>query len=149
MIIATFDLSGNWSFSGEPSEDFCVSIRNGQAERIFPTGFSFGWNINVGGREDTHSWPPAGAVLREITPSHVFPFRVSGVPDDVVLLNTWSEHGGVRFDGSTSWIIPRPTQPYPSWEWGSQGWVTPVPYPDDGGRYEWDEDQQAWVEANE
>lgn len=37
-------------------------------------------------------------------------------------------------------------QPYPSWtlneEWN---WVAPIPYPDDGRMYKWDEAAQAWV----
>ncbi len=40
-------------------------------------------------------------------------------------------------------------QPFPSWvldeDWN---WQPPVPYPDDGGMYIWDEDLLAWVEVD-
>jgi hypothetical protein len=39
-----------------------------------------------------------------------------------------------------------PPQPYPSWTRSEGQWVAPVSMPDDGGRYQWDEDLQEWVE---
>ena len=38
-----------------------------------------------------------------------------------------------------------PPQPYPSWTKSEGVWVAPVSMPDDGGRYQWDEDEQDWV----
>lgn len=40
----------------------------------------------------------------------------------------------------------RPPQPYPSWSWDGTAWQPPVPYPNDGQFYTWDENNQAWVE---
>ena len=43
-----------------------------------------------------------------------------------------------------------PPKPYASWllnETTAQ-WEAPVAMPDDGGRYTWDEENQAWVESN-
>lgn len=42
----------------------------------------------------------------------------------------------------------RPPQPYPSWVW-ADGWTPPVPHPDDGGAYAWDEATQQWEEVTE
>ena len=40
-----------------------------------------------------------------------------------------------------------PPQPYPSWSKDGEGnWTAPVSMPDDGGRYQWDETNQEWVE---
>lgn len=37
-------------------------------------------------------------------------------------------------------------QPFPSWTMNENGgWLPPVPYPTDGGRYAWDETKQNWV----
>jgi len=44
-----------------------------------------------------------------------------------------------------------PPKPYASWvlnETTAQ-WEAPVAMPDDGGRYTWDEDNQAWVEVQD
>lgn len=40
-----------------------------------------------------------------------------------------------------------PPKPYPSWVLNSFSylWEAPVPYPDDGGVYEWDEATMSWV----
>lgn len=39
-----------------------------------------------------------------------------------------------------------PTQPYPSWVFNKQTylWECPVAYPNDGGRYTWNEANQTW-----
>ena len=39
----------------------------------------------------------------------------------------------------------RPPQPYPSWSWDGSTWVAPIPYPEDGQPYYWDEESQSWV----
>lgn len=39
-------------------------------------------------------------------------------------------------------------QPYPSWVLDSNyDWVAPVPYPQDGKQYRWDESTLSWVEV--
>lgn len=40
-----------------------------------------------------------------------------------------------------------PPQPYPSWKLNTTTWQwePPVPYPDDGGYYIWDESSESWV----
>jgi len=38
-------------------------------------------------------------------------------------------------------------QPYPSWTLNESSciWEAPIPMPDDGNRYEWDEDTTGWI----
>ena len=52
---------------------------------------------------------------------------------------------GYSYDATRDAFIP--PQPYPSWLLNEDTclWQAPVPYPDDGERYAWDEDQQQWV----
>jgi hypothetical protein len=45
----------------------------------------------------------------------------------------------------------RPPQPFPSWTWqeapavaATAGFFPPVPYPEDGEMYDWDEENQTW-----
>ena len=41
-----------------------------------------------------------------------------------------------------------PPKPYPSWVLDENAqWQAPVPMPDDGEMYSWDEDAQSWVEV--
>ena len=47
--------------------------------------------------------------------------------------------------GRDAFITP---QPYPSWALDDNAdWQAPVPMPDDGEMYSWDEDTLAWVES--
>jgi len=53
---------------------------------------------------------------------------------------------GYTFDAEKDMFIA--PQPYPSWTLDDEGdWQAPVPYPDDGKVYEWDEENQTWVEV--
>ena len=38
----------------------------------------------------------------------------------------------------------RPESPYLSWIWDGSEWQPPVPYPDDGNEYMWDEEAVMW-----
>jgi hypothetical protein len=42
-----------------------------------------------------------------------------------------------------------PVKPYPSWHWDYEKncWEAPVPMPQDGKAYYWDETTQSWVEV--
>lgn len=64
--------------------------------------------------------------------------------------------GGVPFRGNYAGIgytydadrdVFIPPQPYPSWVLNetSWRWHSPIPYPDDGNLYLWDEDSQSWI----
>ena len=39
-------------------------------------------------------------------------------------------------------------RPYPSWIWNPETlvWSSPIPYPDDGKQYYWDEETTSWIE---
>lgn len=51
---------------------------------------------------------------------------------------------GYTFDAARNAFIP--PQPFPSWTLNEDTcqWHAPVPYPDDGGVYQWNEDTQSW-----
>lgn len=80
------------------------------------------------------------------------------------LQTSYNTHGGVHSGGGTplrknfagvgySYDSGRdafiPPQPYPSWLLNDESclWEAPVPYPADGGPYQWDEATQAWAPA--
>lgn len=50
---------------------------------------------------------------------------------------------GYRYDSERDQFIA--PQPYPSWILGAFGdWKPPVPHPNDGGKYFWQEETQTW-----
>jgi len=55
---------------------------------------------------------------------------------------------GYTYDRERDAFIP--PQPFPSWVLNEETcmWDAPVPYPDDGAIYRWDENTLAWVEDN-
>jgi len=147
MINAIFDLNDGWRFEGEEELNFGITITDGDAERIYPDRLLFGYQILVNGElAESVSLPPSYEVIRELTPTCSFLFQVNALFDDEIVLKFWCSHSGnAPVYGETSFTVPRPPQPYPSWTWGGEWWEPPVPYPDDGGYYEWDEDAQQWA----
>lgn len=54
---------------------------------------------------------------------------------------------GYTYDVQRDAFIP--PKPYPSWVLNDFSclWEAPVPYPDDGGLYVWNEETQSWVQV--
>lgn len=149
MIVACFDFSDGWTFSGEPSSAFAVCFADGDADRLYPDRLGFGWTLTVNGEETAqHEWPAANAVVREITRQRTFEFRIGAKADDEIVLALWASESGQRVEDETTFVVPRPAQPFPSWTWVDGSWTAPVAYPDGEGWYSWDEDAQAWVEQD-
>lgn len=145
MIIATFDLISGWSFSGDAENDFGIRFTDGDAARIYPDGLAFGWTLLVDNKEvKSLSWPPSNIVIRELAPSRLFSYLLDAAPDDEVTLRVWATNAAVTDENETTFTIPRPAQPFPSWSWQDGEWVPPVPYPDTGSMFEWNEDSQQW-----
>lgn len=53
---------------------------------------------------------------------------------------------GFTYDSVLDAFIP--PKPYPSWLLNTETcqWQAPIPYPNDNGRYIWDENTQSWIE---
>ena len=53
---------------------------------------------------------------------------------------------GYAYDSVLDAFVP--PKPYPSWllNTNTAQWEAPVPYPNDGGMYEWDEQTKSWVQ---
>jgi hypothetical protein len=62
------------------------------------------------------------------------------------LLITYTDDNPAYIGGTFDTGYFYPPQPYPSWTRNEGQWVAPVSMPDDGGRYQWDEDLQEWFE---
>ena len=69
-----------------------------------------------------------------------------GKPDGGVALR--GNYAGIGFTYDSTHDVFYPPQPYPSWVLDAATWLwnSPVPYPDDGGFYTWDEATQSWIE---
>jgi hypothetical protein len=107
-------------------------------------------------------------VLRGIVVSNADTADASGVEKEEIgaafcerlLGGTWKQtsyNGNIRknyagigftYDADRDAFIP--PQPYPSWVINEQTciWEAPVPYPNDGKRYNWDENTLSWIEVS-
>lgn len=72
----------------------------------------------------------------------------SNTPDGGVALR--ANYAGIGYTYDVINDVFYAPQPYPSWIISSPTWLweAPVPYPDDGKKYEWDETIQNWVLFN-
>lgn len=146
MLIATCDFSNGWSFEGDAFEGFALHFVDGNETRLYPAEFSFGWSASVNGEQSGEfSWPPEGVVVQEIDATQEFFGRFYADPDDSILLRVWAKKDSVMVEDEIEFSMPRPPQPYPSWEWNEYYWKSPVPPPTDGKLYDWDEAKQNWV----
>jgi hypothetical protein len=60
-----------------------------------------------------------------------------------------AHYAGIGYTYDDDADVFYPPQPFPSWTLDDAwNWQPPVPYPDDGGQYVWDEDSLAWVEVD-
>lgn len=142
----------SWTFDAQP-ESPSPDIQIGFASDHLPVQFenlSFGFTVSVNGLEtSTKSYPPEGLRYIATDQQYITNDRITFSPDDEVVLEVWAENAGKRYEGQTTFTIPRPEQPYPSWTWANGYWQPPTPYPDDDVFYQWNEEQQAWVEVAE
>lgn len=153
-VLATLDFSdGIWNFDVQPETpwpDLQIGFKynGGQVARF--DNLSFGFDVVVNNFSVlTKEYPPQGLEYVATDQTYLTNDRVNLAADDEVVLAVWAENGGQRYEGQTTFSVPRPEQPYPSWAWDGTNWQPPVPHPDGDGRYEWDEEEQAWVEVAE
>lgn len=109
---------------------------------------SFGFTASTNGVEfASKTWPPAGVKYVSTDQDILETARVMWEADAVVTFNFWLNSAGESHSTNLVVTVPRPPKPYPSWHWDAPtlSWQAPVPYPDDGKDYVWDEANQKWV----
>lgn len=120
---------------------------NPAAGTLMYTDLSFGYTfLDDGVQIASGAWPPSNVVYRSSDQRWILVDRVKYGVQSVLTLTLWAQDG-VRFE--TTWEMqgPRPVQPFASWSWDGAAWQPPVPYPDDGQDYRWDEQTLSWVLA--
>lgn len=89
-------------------------------------------------------FPRAGEKWIETDQDVLWSELVRWSPDHVIEVHAWIENAGERHDAVETFTVPRPPRPYPSWHWDGSAWQAPLPYPDDGVDYQWNEAGQEW-----
>jgi hypothetical protein len=139
---------GTWAFDVQP-ESPSPNIEIGFTSDVTPVTFdalSFGFAVSVAGTQIVeNAYPPEGVRYVATDQRYMSNDRVDLAADDEATLTVWMENAGERSEASTTFVVLRPEQPYPSWVWDDGSWAAPVPYPSDGGSYVWDEEAGDWV----
>ena len=67
------------------------------------------------------------------------------LPDEKPAIRMNYASVGYTYDSERDAFIP--PKPYPSWILDENicDWDSPIPHPDDGGEYDWDEENQKWI----
>lgn len=70
-----------------------------------------------------------------------------GQPDGGIALR--GNYAGIGYTYDEANDVFYAPQPFPSWTLNNQTWLweAPVPYPNDGKLYRWDEETTSWVEV--
>jgi len=71
-----------------------------------------------------------------------------GQPDGGTALR--KNYAGIKYTYDRTRDAFIPPQPYPSWVLNEEtcNWNSPVPYPNDGNMYTWNEATTSWIETN-
>lgn len=148
-ILASCHLpDGSWTFDVQP-ESPSPDIEVGFTSDVTPVefdGLTFGFTVSVDDTlKLTGSYPPDGVRYVATDQQYISSDRVDLAADDEATVIVWMVNAGERHEASTTFTVPRPEQPFPSWTWQDGAWVPPVLYPDDGNYYVWNEDAGDWV----
>lgn len=71
-----------------------------------------------------------------------------GQPDNGIAFR--ANYAGIGYTYNVINDVFYAPQPYPSWIISAPTWLwqAPIPYPNDGGLYKWDESTLSWIEVN-
>ena len=124
--------------------DLCIGFTD-QEPIIDFINLRFGYTLSSNDIElQTQSYPPEGLKYLQTDQEFITIDRLTFQPETSYSLFLWAENDGKRYEYTYNFTTPRPPQPYPSWIWNGEIWEAPVPYPEGGGSYVWNEDTQEW-----
>ena len=109
-------------------------------------GTRFGVTVTADGETvlDT-SWPPPNTRFIKTDQDILTTVSAAWRPDQSIVVSAWcvTTLGG-KVEAQKVFTSPKPPKPYPSWVW-NDGWVAPIPCPDDGN-WRWNEEAGQWDE---
>jgi len=142
--------TGNWSLNiseiGTGTNDLYITFTE-EAPIIIFINLKFGYELKQDDNIKQYGvYPPPGVRYRHSDQEYLEVVRLNTKADESYTLFLWAENNGERFEKEFNLEIPRPIQPYASWEWNvtEKKWEAPIPCPDDDKYYQWNENMQSW-----
>ena len=144
-----------WSKLEEDNQSFSLNLYLGfRDNENLPVSFSnmgYGYTLeNIGGIVDENHNPLEGVTYVSSDQDYISAHTINDlVPDEEYILSVWAENAGEKWEEEFVFTLPRPDSPFESWIYNEEthSWNAPVEYPEDGGMYTWDEENQEWVIA--
>lgn len=140
-----------WSLASDLLEPSSANVEIGFISNDGPLvefdGLSFGIDAVCADKTFSVVEPPEGVVYVSTDQETLAAYALADtVSDEEWTFTVWAENAGTPFTDSFVVTVARPASPFPSWIWDNGAWVAPVPAPQDGKQYRWDEDAQQWFE---
>lgn len=140
--------TGSWSLSFDDLSPYYADLMIGftnDSPVIEFNDLKFGYELRQGENIKKYgSFPPSNVRYVRSDQQYIVTERLVFESEKTYTLWLWCENDGKRFEKEFEFTTPRPAQPYDSWLWDGEKWNPPVPYPDDGNVYKWNEDLQEW-----
>lgn len=150
LILGNFDTQ-SWTADNDTqaySSEIKIGFRNGEENPVVFDNLSFGFAVLDGETELlSGSYPPVNVTYKSSDQEYLVADVVNDlVPEETYTVSVWANNAGQRFEDVVSFTTPRPPQPFESWIYDSENkyWVAPVPAPEDGNDYMWNEETQTW-----
>jgi hypothetical protein len=142
----------NWKVTLDDLSPYYADLQIGFTEQkpiVEFTNLRFGFSLSSDNEVlDNKEYPPANVRYVRTDQKYLITHRLKFKPETEYQLFLWAENSNIRIEHTETFTTPIPKQPYDSWTWNGEKWNAPVPYPDDAGDYEWNEDDQTWVETD-
>lgn len=132
----------NTLFIGFTDEAPIVSFKN----------LSFGFELKENGNIRQYGqFPKPSVKYVQTDQEYLVAIQLKTVTTHTYKLFLWAENDATRIEKTFTIEIPKPDKPYNGWFWNQEAltWDSPIPYPDDGKEYDWDEATTSWKEVNE
>lgn len=96
----------------------------------------------------SYSFPEENIVYLSTDQDYVWFFDLMGlvVPDKEYILEVYVENADHEEYLVHAFSVDRPPKVHASWTWDSNifKWISPIPYPQDGKEYIWNDDTETW-----
>lgn len=140
----------SWTF--EKSEDttkcFYIGFKNNDGLPIYFDNLSFGISFIKDNKIIAeHKEPISGQnyLFSDQEIIHFFYIKELSL-GQTYELSIWAENSNTRWEDRFFVTMPYPYKVYESFIWNSdiENWIAPIPYPEDGNIYDWNENKKEW-----
>jgi hypothetical protein len=112
------------------------------------TGIEFGYTVTKGTDVISEkNYPQMGTNYELTDASPLVSNTLILAYEQAYSLNTWVDFQDTKKEQSFKFEIKKPVSPHAGWVWDGIKWSAPMPAPEDGKYYNWNESSQTWQVA--